>query len=373
MGYWLRDRVKTWSSLGLDDIQRWDLPASGIVSAIQVVAEVSRHGTDRTANTKAALLEDGMDAIEVIEGGSKVLKSIDGPCLMAHNLFDFGEIPYYQQAGMTGDGNIVNFFLNFGRYPMDKTFGLDLAKHEECQLVLDHNFDSTAKTGFTADSVEFAVWIWRYIGPEVTPVGFFKTSEKEAYTQGTTSGAEHRLELPRKNPIRRLLVRSYLTLKTPEECITSMELEINDGEYKPIYHRPFNSDTAYYAQKGIRAVARGSGGVYATATDVHIETNMPRAQEITAQHRYGYATPSKPILVTQEAGDIQFRVVEASFEIYWSVKGTGFQYVTPIAFDIPDELESYFQTADLSKIELIITERGQASANKIVLDELVSY
>jgi hypothetical protein len=373
MGYWLRDKVKSWTSQALDDIQRWDLPASGVISAIQVVVELRTHATDRTANTKRALLEDGMDAIEVIEGGSKVIKSLDGPVLLAHNLFDFKQIPYYQQSGMTEDLNIVNFFLNFGRYPMDMVFGLDLAKHEDCQLVIDHNFDDTSKTGFKADSVEFVIWIWRYIGNEVTPVGYFKTSEKEAYTQGTTSGAEHRLELPPKNPIRRILTRSYLTLKTPEECITSLELDINDGEYKPVYAKPFPSDTAYYAQKGIRAQARGSDGVYATATDVHIETNMPRSQEISALSRYGYGAQANALQFSQEAGNLQVRMSSASFEIMWSVKGTGYQYVTPIAFDIPDEPASYFPTAGLSKVELIITERGQASANKIVLDELITY
>lgn len=373
MGYWLRDKVKSWTSQALDDIQRWDLPVTGIISAIQIVAEVKTHATDRTANTKRALLEDGVDALEVIEGGSKVLKSLDGPVLMSHNLFDFKEIPYYQQSGMTEDLNIVNFFLNFGRYPMDMLFGLDLAKHEDCQLVIDHNFDSTEKIGFKADSVEFSVWIWRYIGAEMTPQGYFKTSEKESYTQGTTSGAEHRLELPKKNPIRRILIRSYLTKKTPEECITEIELQINDGEYKPIYTKPFPNDTAYYAQKGIRAVARGSDGVYATATDVHIETNMPRAQEITVVSRYGYGAQANAIQATQEAADIQFWMSAASFELYWSVKGTGYQHVTPVCFDIPDEPASYFKTADLAKIELIITERGQASANKIVLDELVTY
>ncbi len=373
MGYWLRDKVKSWTSLALDDIQRWDLPKSGVVSAIQIEADLNRHATDRTANTKAAPLEDGMDAVEVIEGGSKVIKSIDGAVLMGHNLFDFLQIPYYQQAGMTNDGNIVNFFVNFGRYPQDTLYGLDLAKHEECQLVIDHNFDDTAKTGFKADSVAFTLYIWRYIGAEVSPVGYFKTSEKEAYTQGTTSGAEHRLLLPTKNPIRRLLIRSYLTKKTPEECITELELQVNDGEYKPVYLKPFPADIAYYAQKGIRCAARGSDGVYATATDVHIETNLPRWQEVSAVSRYGYGTQANALQFTQEGGDLQVHVSSASFEVMWTVKGSGYQYITPVCFDIPDEAGSYFPTADLSKLELVITEKGQASANKIVLDELVTY
>ena len=373
MGYWLKDKVKSWSSQALDDIQRWDLPSSGVVSALQIVAEVKRHGTDRTLLTKAALLEDGIDALEVIEGGSKIIKSLDGPLLMAGNLFDFKQIPYYQQSGMTGDTNMYNFFINFGRYPMDKVYGLDLAKHEECQLIIDHNFDATEKIGFTADTVAFDIWIWRYIGEALPLVGYFKTSEKEAYTQPGTDGTEHRLELPRKNPIRRILIRSYLTEKTPSECINFIELEINDGEYKPIYAKPCDSCNAYYAQKGIRAEARGNDGVYSTATEVRIESNVPVAQDITAISRYGYTAQPNAIRFTQEAGDIRFRGLAASFELMWSVTGTGYQYVTPLCFDIPDELESYFVTADLSKIELIITEKAQASVNKIVLDELVKY
>lgn len=373
MGYWLRDKVKSWTSKALDDVQRWDLPTTGNLSALQIVAEVRRDDTNRTAITKAALLEDGMDGFEVIEGGSKIIKSLDGPLLMANNLFDFKEIPYYQQAGMADDTNMYNFFINFGRYPMDRLYGLDLAKHEECQLVLDHNFDDTNMTGFKADSVAFDIWIWRYIGEVLPFIGYFKTSEKESYTQGTTDGAEHRLELPKKNPIRRILIRSYITVKTPSECITSIELEINDGEYKPVYAKPTDSCNAYYAQKGIRAVARGNDGVYSTATGVHIETNVPVSNDISAISRYGYGAQANQIQVTQEAGDMYFRELTASFELYWKVAGTGYQYVTPICFDIPDEEGSYFPTVDLAKVELIITEHGQASANKIVLDEFVKY
>ncbi|MBA7495224.1 hypothetical protein ES702_05804 [subsurface metagenome] len=373
MGYWLKDKVKSWSSQALDDIQRWDLPGSGVVSALQIVATVRRHATDRDATTKAKLLEDGIDALEVIEGGSKIIKSLDGPLLMAANLFDFKQIPYYQQSGMTGDHNLYNFFINFGRYPMDKVYGLDLAKHEECQLIIDHNFDATAKIGFAADTVEFDIWIWRYIGEALPLLGYFKTSEKETYTQANSAGAEHRLELPRKNPIRRILIRSYLTQKTPGECMTSVELDINDGEYKPIYAAPTPSCNAYYAQKGIRAAARGNDGVYSGQTEVYIETNVPVAQDITAISRYGYGAQANQIQFTQEAGDIGFRGLTASFELMWSVTGTGYQYVTPLCFDIPDELESYFPTDGLSKVELIITEKAVASVNKIVLDELVKY
>lgn len=373
MGYWLRDKVKSWSSLGLDDIQRWDLPASGVLSAIQIQAEARHDDTDRNAVTKAALLEDGMDAIEIIEGGSKVIKSLDGALLRAHNLFDFGRIPYYQQAGMNDDYNIVNFFLNFGRFPMDPVYGLDLAKHEECQLVLDHNLDDTNRLGFKADSVAFDIWIWRYIGPEITPAGFFKTSEKEAYTQGATAGAEHRLELPRKNPIRRILIRSYLTLKTPGECISSIELEINDGEYKPIFTSPFAGNTAYYALKNLIAQAYGNDGVPGTATSVHVETNIPYSNDMSALYTNASAAQTSALYRKQEAADLQFYAQAAGFEFTWRNNGTGFQHTTPVCFDIPDELASYFATADLSKVELIITEKAQASVNKIVLDELVAY
>ena len=373
MGYWLRDKVKTWSSLGLDDIQRWDLPASGVVSSIMIQAQVRRHATASTASTKKALLEDGMDAIEIIEGGSKVIKSLDGAVLRAHNLFDHGQIAEYDQAGMPDDWNQIYFFLNFGRFPMDPVFGLDLAKHEECQLVLDHNFLDTTKVGFKADSVAFDVWIWRYIGPEITPVGYFKTSEKEAYTQGGTAGAEHRLELPRKNPIRRLLVRSYLTQKTPGECITSVELEINDGEYKPVFASPMVTNALYYDQKGIRAEAFGSDGVSGTATDCYVETNIPYSNDISALYTNASAAQTSAMYRKQEGADIQFFAQAAGFEFNWRVGGNGFQHTTPICFDIPDELASYFPTAELSKVELIITEKAQASVNKIVLDELVTY
>lgn len=373
MGYWLRDKVKSWTSLSLDDIQRWDLPSSGVLSAIQIQADVRRDDTARTANTKAMLLEDGMDAIEIIEGGSKVIKSLDGAVLRCHNLFDFKQIPDYAQAGMADDYNRVNFFLNFGRYPQDMVYGLDLAKHEDCQLVIDHNFDATDKVGFQASKAAFTIWVWRYIGAELTPAGYFKTSEKEAYTQGGTAGAEHRLELPLKNPIRRLLVRSYLTTKTPGECITSIELECNDGEFKPVYAVPMVENAAYYAQKGIVAIARGDDGVPGTATDVHVETNIPYSEDVSALYRNSSAAQTSAMYVKKDGANLQFYAQAAGFEFHWRTMGNGFQHVTPVCFDIPDEFASYFATADLSKCELIITEKATASVNKIVLDELVTY
>jgi len=275
---------------------------------------------------------------------------------------------------MADDWNRINFFLNFGRYPMDPLLGLDLTKHEDCQLVIDHNLSATAATGFGADLVSFDLWIWRYIGPEVTPVGYLKTSEKEAYTQGGSAGAEHRLELPTKNPIRRLLIRSYITTKTPGECITSIELEINDGEYKPVYASPMASLAAYYAQKEIRAVARGSDGVPGTATSINVETNIPYTNDVSALHRHeGYAAQTAPLACDQDGANMEFFAQATNFEVYWRVAGTGFQHVTPVSFDIPDEPASYFPTEGLSKVELIITESAEQSVNKIVLDELVTY
>ncbi|MBA7665866.1 hypothetical protein ES703_73940 [subsurface metagenome] len=114
-------------------------------------------------------------------------------------------------------------------------------------------------------------------------------------------------------------------------------------------------------------------GVPGSATDLHVETNMPYSNDISALYTNASAAQTSAMYRKQEAADIQFYAQAAGFEFNWRNAGTGWQHVTPICFDVPDEPDSYFSTADLAKIELIITEAGQASENKIVLDELVMY
>lgn len=372
MGYWLRDRIKTWTNVTSSDTQRLELPNTGILSAIQIRVAAERDDTARTASTACVHIADDMDKIEVVETGQKIIKSLDGHVCLAHNLYDFKQPMYFQYSEEAGDSNHDNYFLLFGRYVMDPEYGLDLSRHKDTRLEISHSFSTTDKVGFNTDTQDIEIYIWRYIGTGVMPKGYFKTSEKYHYTSSSSAG-EVRKELPCLNPYRRILIRTFVTTKTPGACLTDVELVVNDGAYAPFFGVPMRMASADLA-RGIRPYWHGE--LYAPATQGTYYTESPlgyadRAGFVSHKGTFTY----KPLtLWSWDGGRLAIWQEEAVAHLgIVTVEGTAYHHTICIPFDVPDVESSYFPTADLGKVELILNETTQQPDVRIVLDELVKY
>jgi len=314
-----------------------------------------------------------MDKLAILESGEKVIKAIDGSILLAHNLMDFGRPAYQQYSEQASDTNIDEYYLLFGRYIGDKEYALDLSRHKDVRLEIEHSFDVTAATGFTTGTSDIQVWIWRWIDPDFSPIGYLKTSEKYHYTASGSAG-EERKELPCLNPYRRILIRTYLVTKTIGGCITLVEMEVNDGAYKPFYGVPMEMCADDVALR--RLSPKWKGELYLPASIAsYTETFMSYTGGMLCNFTPKFTVaPEGATFMGFEAGRVYVQETDGGTPLaVLDVSGAGYQYVVSIPFDIPDVEDSYFKSGEADKVEIILTHAAAAADTRIVLDELVKY
>lgn len=373
MGFWLRDRIKTWTNVTSADTQRLELPNSGILSAIEIRVNNTRDATARTAEDVCQHIAEAMSKLEVVETGQKIIKSLDGTVCLANNLYDFKRPVFHKYMDHASKDNSQHFFLLFGRYIMDKEYGLDLAKHKDVRLEIVHAFSETASTGWDDDAGDIEVFVWRWIGTEFRPKGYFKTSEKFHYTASGNAG-EVRSELPALNPYRRIMIRTFLTTKTIGACLTELSLVVNDGAYKPFYGVPGDRMSAQdQAVHGIEA-AFGGRIFLAAALGTGYTESFISYPEVALSHQMSDQAAYISGMVGWDAGRIYIKETGGTNHLHQLlVKGMGYQYVSTIPFDVPDNENAYFLTKGLDKLEVILNHGAHAADTKIVLDELVKY
>lgn len=373
MGFWLRDEIKSWGNVTSADTQRLPLPSSGIISAIEIRVNATRDETARTATTVVQHIFEALTKLEVVETGQKIIKSLDGAMCLANNLYDFKKPVYNQFREQASQENFQSFFLLFGRYLMDRDYGLDLARHKDVRLEIQHAFSKTASTGWDDDSGDIVVYIWRWIGETLPVRGYFKTSEKYHYA-GSGSAGEVRNELPCLNPYRRVMIRTFVSGKTIGGCATELSLVVNDGAYKPFYGKPGTKMSAH--DEAVHGLNACFGGRHAPPSDLansYTESFISYPEEALCVD----FTPQVTQLptVTGWAGGrlLMGKIVAGGTLANLLVRGNGYQYVSTIAFDVPDDESAYFETKDLDKVEVILNHSTETADTKIVLDELVKY
>lgn len=141
--------------------------------------------------------------IEVVDG-SDVLYSMSGTECGAMNFLETGELPWYCCEYENLVQCCATYDLNFGRFPWDREFALNLASFRNPQLKITHNL---ALGGSTPDAASLAVYGYTFDDPQPSPANFLMTKELYSYTIGP--GANHYITLPRDYPYRILMPNSY--------------------------------------------------------------------------------------------------------------------------------------------------------------------
>lgn len=370
MGYWLHQLWKEDTGIDESVTSRYELPSKGILSSIKLRIEDKRHATPRTAVDVRSVLDDNITKLEVIANGSKVIKSITCNEALFSNLLDFKQPPWQQYSELASDYNIINPYLNFGRYLRDPLFGLDCSKYDLLELKITNTVPITAKTGFTDGSLNYEVWLEKYVGTLPGRIGYFKTSEKKSYTSSGGSAWDE-VVLPCLNPYRRLFIRSWLTTKSIGAGISEVVFEVNEGEYTPFYGVPMDMCVDDIVLRGLDP--SWDGKLYMPTTSGHYLTESPFGYPRLGQ---GLGTtvnePQDTWLWGRTAGRLDL-VHDGGVEAiaYTRMDGMGYKYCASIPFDIPDVESEYFPTADLSKVKLKWKETAQTPVISVVLDELV--
>lgn len=166
---------------------------------------VIRYKGTNSSSTPTAHPAKMVTKIEVVDG-SDVLYSMSGTECGAMNFLETNELPFYVCEYENNIECCATYDLNFGRFPWDREFGLDLRTFKNPQLKITHN---RALGGSAPDASTMAVFGYTFDDPQPSPSNFLMTKELYSYT--LTASANEYITMPRDWPYRIVMPNSYET------------------------------------------------------------------------------------------------------------------------------------------------------------------
>jgi len=178
-----------------------DLNENAPLSKLVIRYKGTNNGSTPTAHPAKMVTK-----IEVVDG-SDVLYSMSGVEAQAMDFLEAGELPFNICEYENDIQCCATYDLNFGRFPWDRDFALDLRTFKNPQLKITHN---KALGGSSPDASTMAVFGYTFDDPQPSPTNFLMTKELYSYT--LTAGANEYITLPRDYPYRILMPQSYETV-----------------------------------------------------------------------------------------------------------------------------------------------------------------
>lgn len=268
MPLWEQTYMLRAKSLDDSGAKSWDLPKSGFLSSLIINLKADN---DSLGNRNNQLWEH-LDKIEVLHRGTEIIKSLKYCEPHALNALDHGAMPKGWRREMASSVHWDQFFLNFGRYPKDLVYGLDLSKLVDPKFSLEWDLDLAAdgtEDQFETDSLVLdIIAVMLREGPVAPLKGYIKSSEIDKWTGA--HDVEHVVEIPIANDIRRIMLRSYLASYEMYNGLWYTELDLNRGTRIPfkMYGKEWiYIDDVINDYKGLAQEMSGlGGGKYSAAT-----------------------------------------------------------------------------------------------------------
>lgn len=227
--YWQYEYLREGVTATRGQTYKEDLPENGLLSCIFL--KMSAAGVSGAfAATENWRISDFITKIEIIGNGSEVIKSITGNQLQALQFFDTGIASLdYWHSYATGTQR-WNCILNFGRYPLDPMYGLDLSRWNNVEIKITNNASSTY---YSADFSLSMLCAYKRDGGGGFS-GYFRTEEWRSWT--TVANTWEYNDLPVENKIRRIVLQIIpdLDSNNVEEtamwnCADDIELALKTG------------------------------------------------------------------------------------------------------------------------------------------------
>jgi hypothetical protein len=233
MPYMQRTRVLTDSDLDDNTTWRKRVDLSGQVTAIEMRINCDRYA-DRAAITAPNTLASCISKIELLKDATTPLLSLTGTQLDAMNYWEFGKPNprRYRQAADTGNDLVL--FLMGGRSLYDREYGWDFDRLNKVYLEYTYDLNEGDAEYFKANDHDIKLYVWQWKGAGVPKFkGYFRSRQLDAWTT-TASDAEHTVEIPASNPVRRVCIQSKTGGTTLGGAIKKLELRVDKGAYSPV-------------------------------------------------------------------------------------------------------------------------------------------
>lgn len=237
-------------------------------SGVEVIP-LAKTGTISQINLEAAAvvawstnpgldLWDIIQKVEVLGDGSRILKSYDARQIRAlahYHGVDLASLGWYHRQDTTEEKMFWTYPLMFGRYPFDTKYMLNLDSYNDPTLRITWDASQTSiygetRTASASPYMRFAVSDMCYKGGSPESGAFIQSMEVEQWT--TPASTRHTTEIPRGYPLVGILSGSRYMDKKQEHVQEKVELDFDNGEWKPInhgYHELAMLNTMWYPKE----------------------------------------------------------------------------------------------------------------------------
>jgi len=216
------------------------------------------------------------------------------------------------------------------------------------------------------------LYAWQWKGDGVpTFKGFFRQKQLDAWTT-TAANAEHKIEIPATNPVRRVCVQSKTRAKTLGGAFSNLDLRVDKGAYSPaIVKSCFDWAMAEVSEYGLYNVLGGLDYLPAsTMCDLpywfsyyeHVNAQNYGASGQAVVNTHFITAPARLQATTAVAGEISF-----------GVKGWGFQKCLRIGFDHEYDGADLLRVPGGKALDLVCTETAADVVVAAFFQDVVSY
>jgi len=371
MAYMQRTRIL--SDSDLDDATTWRerLDLAGKITAIEMRINCDRY-TTRAAGTTVYTLADCISRIELLRDATTPLISLTGEQLDAMNYWELGRPNARRYANLDGRGNDLVLYLMGGRGFYDREYGFDFDILDKVYLEYTYDLNEDTAEYFAADDHDIKLYAWQWKGDGVPSFrGFFRQKQLDAWTT-TAANAEHKVEIPASNPVRRVGIQCKTRGTTLGGAISEMDLRVDKGAYSPVKIKScFDWCMNEVAEYGLYNFLGGLDyEIAATVCDLpywfsyYDEINVtPYASDMEDIMIWGLITcPARVYQATSEAGMFSF-----------SMSGWGFQKCLRIGFDHEYDGFDLLRVPSGKALDLLVTEAAADKSLAAFFQDVVSY
>ena len=371
MPYMLRQRMTSVGSLAAIPTWRFKLPRVGKYTAFEIVVDCRRYAT-RADIDLVYPLEQMIDKIELVEGGSRALLSLTGPQLDASNYWSFGRPNARRYRQEEATGNILHLFILGGRDLYDREYGYDLDRLNETYIEYTHSMDADAAEKFDVSHQTVNVYGWRWMGDSLPNFRALMRERQIAAWATTGASVLKTIPIPVGTDIRRIGVQAKSRAKTLGGTVTAIELMVNNGEYSPV---TINSPMSWCMQEVSDYDMNNelAGVDYCVSTGT---TEIPRwfsyYQSVMAVP-FALAGEINPVVnfITLPAG---LRAVSTgNAEVNFTSRGWGFQKCLRLGFDHDRDGADLLKSAGFGALDLQLTEAAAATNVAVFYQDLIPY
>jgi len=371
MAYMQRTRILSDSDLDDNTTWRERLDLSGKITCIEMRINCNRYQA-RTTHDVVYTLADCISRIELLRDATTPLISLTGEQLDAMNYWDFKRPNprRYRQEGACD--NVLALYLLGGRDLYDREYGWDFDQLSKVYLEYTYALNEGTANYFAANDHDIKLYAWQWKGDGIPSFkGFFRSKQLDAWTT-TAANAEHKIEVPATNPIRRVCVQGKTRAASLGGTFSELDLRVDKGAYSPVIVKSMMDWTMNEVQE--YGLYNRLGGIEYRIAGA--QTDLPYwfsyyDEVLVVDYVTNTVVPVVMGYITAPAR-IHSNTATAGEDVF-EVGGYGFQKCLRIGFDHEYDGFDLLRVPSGKALDLVCTEAAASIVAASFFQDVVSY